>query len=181
MIKLLKRFKKLSPINKARFIIFSPLLILARVVDILIDIGAFVYWFVIRWYREFLAITIVLLIIIVPTSIATYIDETVPTYKGTTKYTAEMYIYTNCHEMCNNFIVAEDGRVRGFVRADDNNIDKILTVIALYDIRDEDDIIKCLNEFRNGNYNSAVRLHNYCWMKLDGEVGYAIGLKDKYK
>lgn len=181
MIKLLRRFKKLSSIDKARFIIFFPLLILAGVLDTLIDIGAFVYWFVIRWYRELLAITVVLLIIIVPTSIAVYIEETVPTFKGKTEYAAQMYVYTNCHEMCNNFIVAEDGRVRGFVRADDGNIDKILAVIARFDVKDKDDIIECLNEFRNSDYHSAVWLHNYCWTNLDGKVGYAVGLKEKYK
>lgn len=181
MIKLLRNFKKLSPINKARFVIFFPLLILAGILDTLIAIGAFVYWFVIQWYRELLAITVVLLILIIPSSIAVYIEETVPTFKGKTEYAAQMYVYTNCYEMCNNFIVAEDGRVRGIVRADNGNIDKILAVIARFDVKGKDDIIECLTEFRNGDYHSAVWLHNYCWTNLDGEVGYAIGLKEKYK
>lgn len=181
MIELLRSFKKLSPISKARFVIFFPLLILAEVLDTLIAIGNFVYWFVTRRYRELLSIAAVLLIIIVPVLGVVHFDQTVPTFKGETEYAAQMYVYTNCHEMCNNFIVPNDGRARGFVRADEGNIDKILAVIARFDVKDEDDIIECLNEFRNGDYHSAVWLHNYCWTNLDGEVGYAIRLKDRYK
>lgn len=181
MRKLLRRFKKFSIFDKVRFIIFFPLLIIAWIVDALTDIGAFVYGFVIQWYRQILAFAILLLVTIGPATTIMYIDETVPTYKGVTQYTAEMYVYTNCHEMSNNFIVAEDGRIRGYVRADKENIDKILAVLVRYDIKDKDKIIKCLEEFRNEDYHSAVRLHNYCWLKLDGEVGYATRLKDRYK
>lgn len=185
MRKLLRRFKKFSTFDKVRFIIFFPLLIVARIVDALINIGAFVYRFVIQRYRQIPAFAILLLVTIGPTAtimyIDVYIDETVPTYKGLTQYTAEMYVYTNCHEMSNNFIVAEDGRIRGYVRADEENIDKILAVLIRYDIEDKDKIIKCLEEFRNQDYHSAVWLHNHCWLKLDGEVGYATGLKDRYK
>lgn len=181
MLKLLKRFKKLSSINKARFVIFFPLRILAGVVDTLMDIGAFVYKFVPQQCRKFLAISAVLLMPITVVSTIGYFDETIKTYEGRTESDAEMYVWMNCHEMCNNFIVAKDGRVRGFVRADKENIDKILSVLDQYDIEDEDKIIECLNEFRNGDYHSAVWLHNYCWTKLDGKVGYAVGLKDKYR
>ena len=181
MRKLLRRFKKLSLIEKTRFISFFPLLIIAYIFDKLIDIGAFVYWYVTQQSREFLATVAIILIIVVPASIMGYFDETVPTYKGTAIYTAERYVYTNCHEMCNNFIISEDGKVRGFVRSDEENIDKIVSVVAQYDIDNGYKIIECLNEFRNDDYHSAVWLHNYCWTKLGGEVGYAIGLKDKYK
>lgn len=181
MTKLLRRFKKLLLIDKVKFVIFFPLLIIAWVVDKLIDIGAFVCRFVLQQCREFLTIGAVLLISITVIFTIVYFDETIWTYKGRTEYDAKMYVWMNCHEMCNNFIVSKDGRIRGFVRADKENIDKILSVLDQYDIEDKDKIIECLNEFRNGNYHSAVWLHNYCWTKIDGEVGYAIGLKDKYK
>ena len=178
MKKLLKRFKKFLTLDTVRFIIFFLLLIGVRIVDALTDISAFVRKFVIPQYR---ALTILLLVIISPVATVGYINETVPTYKGGTQYSAEMYIYTNCHEMSNNFIVAEDKKIRGFVRADKQNIDKILAVLAQYDVENREEIVICLQEFRNQDYHSAVWLHNLCWAELGGKVGYATGLKDRYR
>lgn len=178
MKKLLKRFKKFLTLDTLKLTIFFLLLIGVRIVDVLTNISAFAYKFVIPRYRE---LTILLLVIISPAAIVGYINETVPTYKGGTQYSAEMYIYTNCHEMSNNFIVAEDKKIHGFVRADKKNIDKILAVLAQYDVENRDEIVSCLQEFRNQDYHSAVWLHNLCWAELDGKVGYAIGLKDRYK
>ena len=178
MKKLLKRFKKFLTLDTVRFIIFFLLLIGVRIVDALTDISAFVRKFVIPQYR---ALTILLLVIISPVATVGYINETVPTYKGGKQYSAEMYIYTNCHEMSNNFIVAEDKKIHGFVRADKKNIDKILAVLAQYDVENRDEIVSCLQEFRNQDYHSAVWLHNLCWAELGGKVGYATGLKDRYR
>lgn len=178
MRKLLRRFKKFLTLDTLKLTIFFLLLIGVRIVDVLTNISAFAYKFVILRYRE---LTILLLVIISPAAIVGYINETVPTYKGGTQYSAEMYIYTNCHEMSNNFIVAEDKKIHGFVRADKKNIDKILAVLAQYDVENRDEIVSCLQEFRNQDYHSAVWLHNLCWAELDGKVGYAIGLKDRYK
>ena len=178
MRKLLRRFKKFLTLDTLKLTIFFLLLIGVRIVDVLTNISAFAYKFVIPRYRE---LTILLLVIISPAAIVGYVNETVPTYKGGTQYSAEMYIYTNCHEMSNNFIVAEDKKIHGFVRADKKNIDKILAVLAQYDVENRDEIVSCLQEFRNQDYHSAVWLHNLCWAELDGKVGYAIGLKDRYK
>ena len=178
MRKLLRRFKKFLTLDTLKLTIFFLLLIGVRIVDVLTNISAFAYKFVIPRYRE---LTILLLVIISPAAIVGYINETVPTYKGGTQYSAEMYIYTNCHEMSNNFIVAEDKKIHGFVRADKKNIDKILAVLAQYDVENRDEIVSCLQEFRNQDYHSAAWLHNLCWAELDGKVGYAIGLKDRYK
>lgn len=125
--------------------------------------------------------TIAVVVIVLMVLVYFRIDETVPKFKGKTRCDAETYVYLNCHQMANNFIEAEDGKVRGFVRADKKNIDRIIDVLNQYTLEDDKQIRQWLREFENGNYQNAVRFHNHCWNKLDGEVGWAIGLQDEYK
>ena len=133
------------------------------------------------WWKEIVSVVVIVTCIVLPIYLATYIEETVPKFDGKYKYQAEAYVYTNCHEMANNFIVAEDNKVRGFVRADDKNIDRILAVIMEYELDDSEQLKTWLLELKNGNYSNAVAFHNYCWLELDGDVGWAIKLKDKFK
>lgn len=131
----------------------------------------------INW-KPVLSIVCTVLIINLPIAVFVHTERTVPTFKGDTYSEAKLFVYENCHEMANNFIVAEDNRVLGYVRADKRNIDRIIAVIVEYEFDDSDKLIKWLLAFKNGDYSSAVSFHNYCWRKLGGEVGYAVGLKN---
>lgn len=182
---LVTTFKRLTPERRIKFVVLLPVMCLATLIDKVIDLSIVLY----RWltfiitehWRELLVVAAAILIIATPITIIIHVDQTVPVYKGKTYAQAEKYVYVNCHEMANNFIVAEDNNVRGYVRADDTNIDRIIAVIAENDIRNGEQLITWLSEFRNGDYSNAVRFHNYCWEGLDGEIGYAVDLRAKYK
>ena len=182
---LVTTFTKLSPINKIKFVTLLPIMCFAALVDKLVDLGVGIFqWarYVIKnYHRETVIVLIALLIIATPITLIIHVDRTVHNFHGATTAQAKKYVYTNCHEMTNTFIVAEDGCVRGYVRADDNNIDKLMVVIAEYNFSDEDLLIGWLSEFKKGDYSNAVSFHNYCWEMLDGEIGYAVALKGKYK
>ena len=182
---LVTTFRKLSNPNKIKFVALLPIMCLANLIDKLLDLGISIFqWarYVIKnYHREIVIVLIALLIIATPITLIIHVDRTVHNFNGYTKAQAEKYVYTNCHEMANNFIVADDGQVRGYVRADSKNIDKLMVVIAEYNFSDEDLLISWLSEFKKGDYSNAVDFHNYCWEELDGEVGYAVALKRKYK
>ena len=126
-------------------------------------------------------IAVAVICIMTGSFIVGYSEGTVCRFKGNSKLSAEKYVYTNCHQMANGFIVAQDGRVRGVVRADDTNIDRIIAVITEYDIDETGKLITWLIEFKNKDYSNAVNFHNYCWNMLDGEVGWAVELKEQYR
>lgn len=178
-------FKKLSPANKIKFVVRLPFLCLITVIDGAVDLLAIVYdWtrrFLYRRWKEVIVVTLAIVVIAIPITVAIHVDQTVHTFKGATKAQAEKYVYTNCHEMANNFIIAEDKNVRGYVRADERNIDRLISVISQYRFSDRDLLISWLVEFKNGDYSNAVDFHNYCWEELDGEIGYATALKKQYR
>lgn len=131
--------------------------------------------------KNIVKILIVSAVFIITGIIYCRVDETVPEFKGKFNYEAENYVYYYCHQMTNNFIKAEDNKIRGFVRADKKNIDRILKVLDEYSLENEDNLRNWLRSFENGDYHDAVNFHNYCWRQLDGEVGWAVDLKNRYK
>lgn len=185
MYKLRRNFKRLSTKDKIKFVMFLPIVSLAAILDSAIDISAFILRWVfnfVRWnWRALLIVTATVAIVALPIMTIVHIDQTVHTFDGKSALQAEQYVYRNCHEMANNFIVAEDGNVRGFVRADERNIDRLIATIVEYDVQDDDMLIGWLTSFKNGDYSDAVAFHNYCWNEIGGEVGYAVSLRDRYK
>lgn len=182
---LVHTFNHLTPSRRIKFVIFLPVLCFAAVLDKVIDLAIMlVRWtsyFLANYWKDLLVILAAVAIIGAPIVTIVSIDQTVPVYRGKTYAQAEKYVYVNCHEMTNNFIVAEDGNIKGYVRADNTNIDRLIAVIAENNIANGDTLIQWLSEFRNGDYSNAVQFHNYCWNNLDGEVGYAVDLRDRYK
>ena len=185
MKKLQRHFKTYSATEKVKFVVVFPILCLAGVAGNFIDIMGYILrwmWNFVRWnWRQLTVIAIAAIIIATPILTIIRIDQTVPRFKGESKAQAMTYVYTNCHEMANNFIVAADGSVRGYVRADEDNIDRILAVVVEYGISDNGSLVEWLLQFKAGNFSEAVAFHNHCWEKLDGEVGYATDLRDRYK
>lgn len=174
MRKLFKNFKNLSTKQKIKLIISLPIILVAWFIDGLYEVGELI--------RKNLKLTIAILALVGIPMMAGYIMyETVPQYRGDNLKDAELYVYTNVHKMSNRFIVAEDGKIRGTKIADDSNIDKILSVLAYNKVDGRDYLIKSLVNYRNKNYKDAVKVHNFCWKKLKGKVGYAKDLKSRYK
>lgn len=182
---LVTTFKRLTPERRIKFVVLLPVMCLATLIDKVLDLSIVLFsWLrfvVTHHWRDILVVIAAVTIIATPIAVVTHIDQTVPVYMGGTYAQAETYVYINCHEMANNFIVAEDGNVRGYVRADDKNIDRLVAVIAENKISNGEQLITWLSEFRNGDYSNAVEFHNYCWNGLDGEVGYSVDLRTKYK
>lgn len=131
--------------------------------------------------KNIVRIVITVAVIVVAVIIFCQVDETVPEFTGRFEYEAENYVYYYCHRMANNFIEAEDNQIRGYVRADKKNIARILDVLDKYSFQHEDNLRNWLRSFENGDYHDAVNFHNYCWKQLDGEVGWAVDLKNRYK
>lgn len=185
MNELSKLFKELSTKERIRFICTFPFLIMAAlnetIAEVITDIIDIIYPRIKNRWKSILIYSATLLALVLIIFGTTYIDETVPDFRGSTKADAEYYVYKNCHEMTNRYIVAEDGRRRGYVRADDKNIDKIVDVAVRYSLDDNILLINWLNEFSMENYSNAVIFHNYCWVQLDGEVGFAEKLRREYR
>lgn len=167
MNNLLTHFKRLSTLDKLKVIGLLPLAYLETLLT--------------KFWENTKIVMTVLIALLITVFIAIYVDKTVPVFNGASKTEIQNYVYHNCHEMANNFIVAKDGRIRGYVRADDRNIDRIVAVITKYTFEDGDRLIEWLTDFRNGDYSDAVDFHNYCWKKLDGEIGYAVDIRNRYK
>lgn len=185
MRKLHKNFRHYTTATKVKFVVLLPIMCLASVVGNFIDVSAYILRWMsnfIKWnWKQLIILAVTAAIVATPIVSVIRFDQTVPRFKGETKAQAERYVYFNCHEMANNFIVAADGSVRGYVRADADNIDRIIAIVVEYGLSDEDKLIDWLLDFKNGDYSDAVAFHNYCWEKLDGEIGFASDLKNRYK
>lgn len=180
-MKILSTLNKVLTVENVKSAAALPLYGVAKLVDTLIDFSVKVLKNIRKDFVGVGSIIATALCLVLVASVCVTVETTVPVFRGATKSEAEMFVYTNCHKMSNNFIVAEDGKVRGFVDAGDKNIDRILSVLAQYDIEEKDTIIDILSEFKRGDYRGALWLHNHCWEHLNGEKGYAIDLKPRYK
>ena len=182
---LLNTFNSLNLSGKIKFIVLFPTFcvaeLLANLVDLSLNAVNAVRYLFKNCRRQVFIFLIIFLVVCSPITLFLHIDRTVPEFNGCTNFQAHRFVYRNCHEMANNFIVAEDGNVRGRVRADRKNIDTLMAVIAQYDFKDEDLLITWLAEFKKGDYSNAVYFHNYCWEELDGEVGYAVAIRRRYR
>ncbi|MGL5087827.1 MAG: DUF6241 domain-containing protein [Clostridium sp.] len=76
--------------------------------------------------------------------------------------------YDFVHQMSNNLIVAEDGKKRGNQDVTLENIDAGIKML-----QSDSYIVEELKKWKDGNFDNAVELHNYCWRILDGEEGKA--------
>ncbi|MGL5352504.1 MAG: DUF6241 domain-containing protein [Clostridium sp.] len=76
--------------------------------------------------------------------------------------------YDFVHQMSNNLIVAEDGKIRG---NQDVTLENIEAGIKM--LQNDSYIVEELNKWKEGNFDNAVELHNYCWRILDGNEGKA--------
>lgn len=181
MRKFLRYFTHLSTIQKFEFILVSPILIVLLCLNVLLLIGTKFSDYMLPRLKQVMTILLIVAVLAIPIIGCTHWEGTVPEFRGIGEHSAEMYVYHNCHWMANNFIIAEDGQVYGYVRADEKNINRILSVLAEYDLDNEDKLIAWLTEFKNKDYSNAVDFHNYCWNMLNGNTGYAVDLKNKYK
>ena len=171
MKNLIAHFLCLSRENKIKLIVLLPLILIA---------------YIIRWFTKggrwkgVLAITIGV-VGIFSYSKAIYLARQVPNPKLTNAQDAEEFINNYGHRMANNFIVAEDKRVDGFTDVTPKNIKRLETVLDNFKIKDEEIIREYLNQLATGDYSNAVNIHNYFWWQLEGDVGYAVDLKEEYK
>lgn len=77
--------------------------------------------------------------------------------------------YDFVHQMSNNLIVAEDGKVRGYQEVNLENIE-----LGIKMLEKDTFIVEELNKWKAGDFENAVEVHNYCWRILGGEEGKAI-------
>lgn len=82
--------------------------------------------------------------------------------------------YDFVHQMSNNLIVAEDGMVWGNQDVTLKNID-----LGIEMLKDDKYIVEELGKWKNGEFDNAVELHNYCWRILEGSIGKAKGLSQE--
>lgn len=79
--------------------------------------------------------------------------------------------YDYIHEMTNTIVLASEKW--GMVDISHSTIKKVQES----DLYAEDKLIqKHIDQWAEGNFSGASRLHNYCWDKLDGTVGRADGV-----
>ncbi|GIM30128.1 hypothetical protein CPJCM30710_27940 [Clostridium polyendosporum] len=85
------------------------------------------------------------------------------------------------HKMANTKIIAEDNQVWGMVDINNENIDKCIAYLEI-DVSvkklDRDILIAGLKEWKEGNFNSSVAVHNQVWSYLGGTVGKAKSVRN---
>lgn len=180
MIKPLRNFRNFSTIDKAKIVVFFIPLVVLALVDLVTEAISHIAEFLEEYWRPVIGAIAVVFILVL---LGTWIYDTeygVPDYKGY-YWNQENFVYAHCHEVANNFIVAEDGRVRGFDTPSEKNIDKLIAYTHKFNMKDADKLTKWLVEIENGDYSNTVEFHNYCWKKLNGKIGWAVDLKKKYK
>lgn len=77
--------------------------------------------------------------------------------------------YDFVHQMSNNLIVAEDGKVRGYQELTLENVE-----LAIKMLEKDPYIVEALSKWKKGEFENAVEVHNYCWRILGGDEGKAI-------
>ena len=76
--------------------------------------------------------------------------------------------YDFVHQMSNNLIIAEDGKIRGNQDVTLENIEAGMEML-----KNDSYIVDELSKWKDGNFENAVEVHNYCWRILGGEEGRA--------
>lgn len=76
--------------------------------------------------------------------------------------------YDFVHQMSNNLIVASDGQKWGEQAVTLDNINLGIEMLA-----DDGYIVSELNKWKEGNFENAIEVHNYCWEILEGDTGKA--------
>ena len=78
------------------------------------------------------------------------------------------------HEMANGLIHAIDNRKNGYTEITPNTIDIAIESLKNLQNKEDGDYLEVLlQEWKIGNFDNAVEVHNYVWNMLEGEVGEA--------
>lgn len=79
--------------------------------------------------------------------------------------------YDFVHQMSNNLIVASDGMVWGNKDVTLKNIDLGIEMLS-----NDQYIVDELAKWKEGDFDNAAEVHNYCWRILEGNIGKAKGV-----
>lgn len=82
--------------------------------------------------------------------------------------------YDFVHQMSNNLIIAIDGKIRGNQDVTLENID-----LGIEMLKNDSYIVAELIKWKEGNFENAVEVHNYCWVILEGDEGKAEGISEE--
>ncbi|WP_195940409.1 DUF6241 domain-containing protein [Romboutsia sp. 1001713B170131_170501_G6] len=82
------------------------------------------------------------------------------------------------HEMANSIIKAVDDRKYGIVEITPESVDIAITSLGYVKDNDVKEYLnRQLLNWKKGDFDNAVEVHNYVWNILGGEVGKAISIK----
>lgn len=87
-------------------------------------------------------------------------------------------IYDIMHQMANTLIIASD--IWGYIRITPDRIDYLQDYIEQSGFDDKHIMLGILERWEDGDFSRGVSEHDYFWRKLDGSVGKAISLRDKF-
>lgn len=87
-------------------------------------------------------------------------------------------IYDIMHQMANTLIIADD--IWGYIRITPDRIDYLEDYIAQSDFDDKNIMLGILERWKDGDFSKGVSEHDYFWRKLDGTIGKAISLREKF-
>ncbi|MFT5875737.1 MAG: hypothetical protein ACI8WT_004733 [Clostridium sp.] len=85
----------------------------------------------------------------------------------------EALVYSTMHKMINTKIVAIDGKIWGEIEITTDKCDQLISEIAKSKFDDRGTLTTFLTNWKNKNFSSAVKEHNYLWGKLGGTIGKA--------
>lgn len=84
-------------------------------------------------------------------------------------------IYDEIHKMSNSLIIAEDNQIWGEEKITRKRINEILEFVEGTD----DFLTTEIKKWDKLDFNNAVKVHNYVWKKLGGNVGKAVDLNNE--
>ncbi|WP_291637250.1 DUF6241 domain-containing protein [Clostridium sp.] len=85
----------------------------------------------------------------------------------------EALVHSRMHKMINTKIVAIDGKIWGEIEITTAKCDQLISEITKSKFDDKGTLIIFLTNWKNKNFSSAVKEHNYLWDKLGGTIGKA--------
>jgi len=93
-------------------------------------------------------------------------------------------VYEVIHKMANTLIVAEDGLIYGEIEINDESINRAMNIVNdTTTIEKEERLVfmNILQDWKEEDFSNGVQAHNYAWARLNGSIGRAKDLREKYK
>ncbi|WKA59960.1 DUF6241 domain-containing protein [Planococcus shenhongbingii] len=107
------------------------------------------------------------------------VNDTEVSGKNVDQGMSERELQQYLHKMSHGKVVAD--KKWGATPITTENVNNLIAIVEANDFEHKDFYLKHLNEWKNGNFNGAVEVHNRIWTWHGGTVGRATGLMSEHE